>query len=67
MKNVEAGLDPDEPHTPAWFTFLGLGLFLLGGIFFLVQSSDEAEATPPAAAGEEQPADMQDAVKAAEE
>ena len=34
-----ASLDPDEPHTPAWFTFLGLGIFLAGGIFFLIRSS----------------------------
>lgn len=50
------GLDPDEPSTPLWLTLLGVGLFLLGGIFFLATSSpeaapdEEAAPEPPAAA-----------------
>lgn len=43
MSDERAGLDPDEPHTPAWFTFLGLGVFLLAGILFLVSSAGDAE------------------------
>lgn len=46
----ESPLDPDEPHTPVWFSFLGLGLFLLGGIFLLVTADDEQEAPGSAAA-----------------
>lgn len=50
----ESPLDSDEPHTPAWFTFLGVGLFLLGGIFLLATSDDEDEApvVPSAEVGE---------------
>jgi hypothetical protein len=60
-------LDPDEPHTPFWFTVLGLGLFLLAGIFLLTQSGDDDKVTssPDAAAGSvEAPAN--DAPKPAE-
>lgn len=51
MSDEIAGLDPDEPHTPAWFTFLGLGVFLAGGIFFLIRSSagEVVPGTPPEA------------------
>lgn len=54
----ESPLDPDEPHTPAWFTFLGVGLFLLGGIFVLATSGDEEEtpAGPSSQVGEDAPA-----------
>lgn len=56
----ESSLDPDEPHTPLWFTFLGLGLFLAGGIFLLATAGDEepvvrapeSEAAAPAEEGE---------------
>jgi hypothetical protein len=40
----ETPLDPDEPHTPIWLTFLGMGLFLFGAIFLLATSGDPAEA-----------------------
>jgi len=47
----ESPLDPDEPSTPAWFTFLGVGLFLLAGIFLLATGGDdEPSAGVPAAA-----------------
>jgi hypothetical protein len=50
-------LDPDEPHTPAWFTFVGIGLFLVTGIYFLATADEEEEAAPStaAAATEERP------------
>lgn len=41
----ETALDPDEPRTPTWFTFLGVALFLLGGVFLLASSDGEEE--PP--------------------
>jgi hypothetical protein len=44
------GLDPDEPHTPTWFTALGAILFLLGGVFVLVTGGDEPNPTGPAPA-----------------
>jgi hypothetical protein len=50
----EAGLDPDEPHTPAWLTFLGIGLLLFAGIFLLATGGDETEVV--VAEGEEAPA-----------
>lgn len=34
------GLDPDEPHTPTWFTALGVILFLFGVIFILATGDD---------------------------
>ncbi len=54
----ESALDPDEPHTPWWFPMLGLGLFLLGGIFLLATSeenSSEAEGDPAEAAPDQEP------------
>jgi hypothetical protein len=44
MSDERPGLDADEPHTPGWFTFLGLGLFLLAGIYFLATSETGEEA-----------------------
>lgn len=41
----QSSLDPDEPHTPPWFTFLGLCLFLVGGIFLLATAGDDEMAT----------------------
>lgn len=54
----ETPLDPDEPHTPTWFTFFGIGLFLLGGIFLLITSDGEEPppVTPAVEAGEPAPA-----------
>jgi len=49
MSAAESPLDNDEPQTPAWFTFLGMGLFLFGGIFALV-AQDEEEPAPEASA-----------------
>lgn len=40
-------LDPDEPHTPGWFSLLGLGLFLAAGIFFLATQDEEEPAAVP--------------------
>jgi len=60
MSDERPGLDSDEPHTPGWFTFLGLGLFLLAGIFFLATSENEDEvaaAAQPAAEGSAEPAE----------
>ncbi|HXS18386.1 MAG TPA: hypothetical protein VN764_14410 [Polyangiaceae bacterium] len=60
MSDERPGLDPDEPHTPGWFTFLGVGLFLLAGIFFLATSDQEGEdsaAPQPAAEGSAAPAE----------
>jgi hypothetical protein len=37
----QSSLDPDEPQTPIWFTFLGIALFLFGGIFLLATEDDE--------------------------
>ena len=58
IEEQETPLDADEPHTPTWFTFLGVGLFLLGGIFLLATSDDEVEAPviPTSEAGEAVPA-----------
>ncbi len=36
-------LEPDEPNTPFWLTALGAGLFLLVGIFVLLNSSENTE------------------------
>ena len=49
MELDHAGLDPDEPSTPTWFTFLGIALFLLGGIFALLKSAsdDSSPSTAP--------------------
>jgi len=30
-------LSPDEPHTPGWVPLLGAALFVLGGVYFLMQ------------------------------
>jgi len=48
---ADGALDPDEPHTPVWFTLLGVGLFLLGGIFLLATSGDD-EGAPEASVPE---------------
>ncbi len=49
----ETPLDPDEPNTPLWFTFLGVAFFLFAGIFLLATSDDEE---PAAASAVEAPA-----------
>lgn len=40
---ADSTLDPDEPHTPLWFTILGLGLFMVAGIFLVASSGNEEE------------------------
>ena len=57
MSDERAGLDPDEPHTPPWFTFLGLGIFLAGGIFLLICSSNENDPASEANTAVAAPAD----------
>lgn len=55
------GLDPDEPHTPVWFTALGVGLLFMGSIYVLASADEEgpAEIAPTAEVpgGEQAPAE----------
>lgn len=57
----------DEPRTPAWFTALGIALFVAAGIVYLVsrpaaptleqlQQPGEATAQPPSSAPTAEPA-----------
>jgi hypothetical protein len=43
-------LPDDEPRTPSWVPLLGAAIFLVGGTWFLMGSSDDGE--PPAAVPE---------------
>ncbi len=43
MDSSPSSLDQDEPETPAWFTLLGVAIFLFGGIFALVANQGEPE------------------------
>jgi hypothetical protein len=62
----QSSLDSDEPQTPIWFTFLGIGLFMAAGIFVLATADDEeapavvaeAAAAPEGEAAPEAPAEM---------
>ena len=51
-------LDPDEPNTPTWFTYLGVALFLLFGIAFLLKSASADEQPEVAAAPSPAPAEI---------
>lgn len=54
-----SALDPDEPHTPWWMPLLGLGLFLIAGIFLLATGGEdenpEGASAPPVAEGKTDP------------
>lgn len=61
----QSSLDSDEPQTPIWFTFLGIGLFMAAGIFVLATADEEepaavaaAPAAPEEPAAAEAPAEM---------
>lgn len=67
IEEQETPLDPDEPRTPNWFTFLGVGLFLLGGIFLLATAGDEEPAPASAKNAAAQDADSGAAPAAAQD
>jgi len=50
------GLDPDEPHTPLWVTFLGAALFAAVAVFFLATAEPEAPAAAAPTADDAAPA-----------
>ena len=43
-------LGPDEPRTAGWLPVVGAGLFLIGGVVFLVRQSDAAPSGASASA-----------------
>lgn len=43
-------LGPDEPRTAGWLPVVGAGLFLIGGVVFLIRQSDAAPSAASASA-----------------
>lgn len=49
-------LDPEEPHTPLWFSLVGLAIFLLAAGYFAASSdaSEPDEGSEPADTAEQE-------------